>query len=193
VTKLVHIVGGSPARNPRNFRDVNDDGGVHPLDALLILVRLARAQGDGVIGGLLADAVANETPRRYYDVDGNGRIEPLDALIVLNEIARENRSGNPERELGIDQSSAVPLIVIVPPSVRESRNYNKSVSEVAYFALPVDSSREGAAKFESCDLAEHKEKISVPSLVDTRGNGKDDVDNKQKLTDAVWAQRLLFW
>ena len=78
---------GPAWQNPVDRADVNGDGEVQPLDALLILNRLARARRLGIPVAELLD----ESPRYYWDVDGNGRIEPLDALLVLNRLARSNR------------------------------------------------------------------------------------------------------
>jgi hypothetical protein len=87
------LLATSPLQNPLRHGDVNTDGNVTPLDALLILSRLARAQREGISGGVPVELLVDQSPRFYYDTDGNGRVEPLDALIVLNRIARDSRQG----------------------------------------------------------------------------------------------------
>src|SRR5690606_34292437 len=83
-------------------------GQTTPLDALLILNRLARAAREGIAGGIPVEMLLDETPRYFYDVSGNRRVEPLDALLVINEIGRRNRErANGEGEL----AAATPPII----------------------------------------------------------------------------------
>jgi hypothetical protein len=69
--------------NPRNSLDVNDDGDVHPIDALLVINYLNN-EGPGDLpprSGILAPP--------YLDTSGDERIAPLDGLLVityLNEL-----------------------------------------------------------------------------------------------------------
>ncbi len=58
--------------------DVDDDGKVVPLDALLVINKLNSGGANA-----LTDLVANDP---YYDVTGNDFLEPLDALLVINEL-----------------------------------------------------------------------------------------------------------
>src|SRR5690606_20237983 len=66
--------------------DVNADGNVTPLDALLVLNVLAANRTSEVPVSSLTSP-----PPPFYDVNGDGRIQPLDALQVINEIGRRNR------------------------------------------------------------------------------------------------------
>src|SRR5690606_2205327 len=98
----------SELQNPSSFADVNGSGEATPLDALLILNRLARAAREGITGGIPVEMLLDETPRYFYDVSGNRRVEPLDALLVINEIARRSRErANGEGELA---AAAPPII-----------------------------------------------------------------------------------
>jgi len=90
---LVRVqVVGSELQNPSIRTDVDASGETSPLDALLILNRLARANQQGITGPLPIELLLGEDPLRYYDVDGSRFVEPLDALLVINEIARQNRT-----------------------------------------------------------------------------------------------------
>ncbi|TVP99058.1 MAG: protein containing Planctomycete extracellular domain protein [Planctomycetaceae bacterium] len=80
----------SPWNNPSDPFDVNDDGEVTPLDALVVLNEIAR-NGSRILG-----TSAPITP--FIDTNDDGEVTPLDALIVLNEIARRNRIGVGEGE-----------------------------------------------------------------------------------------------
>ena len=78
--------GGEPeliVLDPLLSRDVNGDGRISPLDALLIINQLAR----GTSGGI---AVESELQQRY-DSNGDDQISPRDALLVINYLAAERR------------------------------------------------------------------------------------------------------
>lgn len=99
IAGIVKSIPPDTLHNPLLAGDVNADGLVAPLDALIVLNRLSQAQRDGVLGGISVELLVPDTPRRYHDVDNSRRVEPLDALIVLNMVARNNRSAeNGERE-----------------------------------------------------------------------------------------------
>ncbi len=69
--------------------DVNDDGRVTPIDALLVINQVAaakRAEGE---------ATGSSQARRFSDVTGDGKVTPLDALHVINAIAARTRTTPP--------------------------------------------------------------------------------------------------
>ncbi len=72
--------------NNGNPHDVDDDGVVAPLDALLIINSLNE---DG------ARALPTERPLDacFYDVSRDHSIAPNDAILVINEIARQRKQG----------------------------------------------------------------------------------------------------
>ncbi len=61
--------------------DVNNDGALTPLDALLVVNHIAR-NGTGLL-----PQERNPTDKHFVDVNGDGRALPLDALLVINRIA----------------------------------------------------------------------------------------------------------
>ena len=69
----------SPWQNPLNRLDVNADGRVSPLDALIGINFLNRRQ-------------QSEMPPEYdipfYDVSGDGAISPIDSLTIINALNR---------------------------------------------------------------------------------------------------------
>jgi hypothetical protein len=69
--------------NPVNQFDVNGDGTVTPLDALIVINHLARIR-QGVDHW--------ERPRQpgegYVDVNGDSRLTPIDALMIINRLSR---------------------------------------------------------------------------------------------------------
>jgi hypothetical protein len=76
---------GSPYHNDGNPYDVNRNGEITSLDALIVINYL-NVYGPGPVG--------QGEPGYGYDVNGDGMVTALDALLILNEIARI-RNGNP--------------------------------------------------------------------------------------------------
>ncbi|WP_253156168.1 tandem-95 repeat protein [Stieleria tagensis] len=109
----------SSLQNPVHASDVNASGTVTPLDALLVINRLAIADSSGSIPVLPTDHGPN-----YYDQNGDLAITSRDALAVINELALQRGSGSGE---GFDAPTAVlasPLsdvIAAVPSSQPTTR------------------------------------------------------------------------
>ena len=81
VTVFVNVV-SSGMQNPVRFSDVDANGAVTALDALLIINRLSAASSDTVI---VADS---DRGPNFFDVNGNGEVTALDALLVVNSIGQ---------------------------------------------------------------------------------------------------------
>lgn len=87
----------SPWHNPVNAFDVNGGSSVEPLDAILVINRIARG-GSGVL--------RDPTDIKFFvDTNNDGMVTPLDAILVINEISRQNRAGQGESLEG-EQSPA---------------------------------------------------------------------------------------
>lgn len=86
-TKFVITVMGNqnPFHNPDSPYDVDGDGIVKPLDAILVINAISRNRGGGPISQFPASG-------GYWDVNGDGKITPLDALLIINFINRQNRT-----------------------------------------------------------------------------------------------------
>jgi len=67
-------------QNPRLAEDVDDDGVVAPIDALLV-INLINSAGSGPLPRPTQQVTA---PPPYYDVSGDDQLAPIDALIVIN-------------------------------------------------------------------------------------------------------------
>ena len=75
--------------------DVDDDGSVTPLDALVVINRLNRGSDDSA-----------STEQQFHDVDDDSQVTPLDALILINDI--NSKSNTPVGNgLHVAQSSAL--------------------------------------------------------------------------------------
>jgi len=88
----------NPFHNPANPLDVNGDGQITPLDALLILNAISQNQGGGNIEQFPVTGY-------YWDVNGDGEITPLDALLILNYI---NLQQGPPAYSGPDSVNPAP-------------------------------------------------------------------------------------
>ncbi|MGB7345427.1 MAG: Ig-like domain-containing protein [Pirellulaceae bacterium] len=72
--------GNSRLQNPVLFDDVNADGDISPLDALLVINRLAEV-GSGF------KVVETDRGPNFYDTNGDQVLQPSDILHVLNALA----------------------------------------------------------------------------------------------------------
>ena len=83
------------AQNPTTIQDVNNDGNVTPLDALMVVNELRR-MSFAIEGETVADTTGQ--PVRYIDVNGDSKITPLDALMVINYLRAEQFAPQIESE-----------------------------------------------------------------------------------------------
>lgn len=80
----------STLQNPSVPSDVNADGKVSALDALIIINRLNAS------GGTAIPVTNDDQGPNFYDQNGDGRITPIDALGVINALSRDNGGGEGE-------------------------------------------------------------------------------------------------
>lgn len=80
--------------------DVNADGQVTSLDALMVINRIRQERGGGSDNG--------EQVTMFRDVNGDGQVTSLDALRVINRMLRSERLGSPAREEGPGPGNRVP-------------------------------------------------------------------------------------
>ncbi len=82
------FVASNPWTNPDNPNDVNANGTVSPLDALLVINELNEPiVSDPSTGALpvpIPDPAAFAPP--FFDVNRDGFVSPIDALLVINEL-----------------------------------------------------------------------------------------------------------
>ena len=81
--------------NTRMPMDVNDDGAVSPLDALLVinLINVAR--------GPVGDMQRNTTSPLFADTNNDGQLSPIDALLIINQLNRRSDGGSAEGETNL--------------------------------------------------------------------------------------------
>jgi hypothetical protein len=93
--------------------DVDADGSINPLDALLVINRLN--SGAVAAGGSGSGAEGESSPKLYYDVTGDRVISPLDALLVINHLNAPNGGASAaEGESAITLGPQIEPLVDVP-------------------------------------------------------------------------------
>lgn len=99
-------VSNSRLQNPASRTDVNDDGSVSPIDALLVINYLARS------GQAAVEVTPDDQGPPFYDVDGSQLITPQDALLVINDLARRAAFGGEGEQATVNEE---PLSVTGQP------------------------------------------------------------------------------
>ncbi len=108
-------------QNPENKFDVNADGLVTGLDALLIINRLLLGQAGQL------PPVAIVPP--YLDVSGDGNLSPLDVLQIFNFLATSSAA-----------PSAAPATATPTPAVADTSDQNDAqIDTLAAIAQPIDT------------------------------------------------------
>jgi large repetitive protein len=114
--------GGEGNTNSNNRFDVNGDGFVSPIDAL-ILVNLVNQGSGGLLGGGSGAGGSGEGEggeTYYVDVNSDNYLSPLDILWVVNELNSrsgangEGESSAPAIELASGQMASVPVPFLRP-------------------------------------------------------------------------------
>ncbi|MEO8499116.1 MAG: dockerin type I domain-containing protein, partial [Planctomycetota bacterium] len=100
-----------------NRRDVNNDGEVSPLDALLIINALNQ-HGAGSLAEMLPADSQYMPPHAYLDVDGDGFVAPGDVLSVINFMNGANPEGEAVAFVFAAAAEASPTSPLVGASER---------------------------------------------------------------------------
>jgi len=85
----IQALSSHPWRNPRQAEDVNDDGFVTPLDALILINRLNASGPED----LPVPLPIHVNPPPYWDADGDDAVGASDVLAVVNFINNHAASG----------------------------------------------------------------------------------------------------
>ena len=115
------IAHARPWQNNRNVLDVNDDGFVSPLDALLVINYL-----NSIGPEALAAPTVDRQPGPFVDVSGDGFVSPLDALYVINELNRLSTTVNADNQ-------SAPVVASAAVS-----HASKSASDLRLLAAAID-------------------------------------------------------
>jgi hypothetical protein len=114
----ISFVDQTPWHNTSRAEDVNGDGVVVPMDALLVINELNNRRVSDPVTGLLPNPpLEPNVPETigFVDVDGDGFASPRDALLVINVLNMGSRGEGEADEIDLtthaDVSSQTPLSV----------------------------------------------------------------------------------
>jgi hypothetical protein len=82
-------------QNPINPYDVNMDGKIAAMDALMVITDLRRFGSRQLLASANKSGAEGEAPRAMLDVNGDGFVTPLDALRVIRKLG-EAAPGDPQ-------------------------------------------------------------------------------------------------
>jgi VCBS repeat-containing protein len=97
----------SRLQNPDEASDVNDDGFITALDALLIINHLTRSDAISIPVG------TNDRGPNFFDVSGNQQVSAADALRVINQLSLMNDGEAEAEQLTLQNRSETEERVIV--------------------------------------------------------------------------------
>ena len=109
--------------NPEGELDVNADGWVSPLDALLVINALNTGMKLPVPSGGEGEG---EVRHYYYDVNGDGRLSPIDALRVINRLNSADGEGESASVTPTTMSRSDQVSLSATPPSRTSRTSSRT-------------------------------------------------------------------
>jgi Bacterial Ig domain/Bacterial pre-peptidase C-terminal domain/Dockerin type I domain/GEVED domain len=151
----------SPHQNPSNKYDVNADGVVTPIDALVVINFVIRNGNNFPISGI------TDGPPPYRDVNGDRSITIFDVLEVINRLNRQSGEGEStgtSELIAAASGSSVPAIGTSSSLVLATRE-----NEV----LPVVNARDSSVIPTNSD----KDSRYVNALVDSMAFEEDDEED----------------
>ncbi|GIX00190.1 MAG: hypothetical protein KatS3mg111_3522 [Pirellulaceae bacterium] len=110
VAQVTVNVQNSRWQNPAGNMDVNDDGFVSPIDALLVINYLNKGNET-----FLPNIDPPFTPPPYLDVNGDEFVTPLDALLVINFLNSTTAGG--EGESPVEASTQTYVTMVTPEQI----------------------------------------------------------------------------
>lgn len=110
---VIHAIDpAKPWQNPIQPFDVDANGVVVPLDALLVINDMTT---HGTLSrDLTVPAVAPNIPPFYFDADGDNKVQPLDALFVINYIESQLPQAASLEPLMASEPLMAALLIAVP-------------------------------------------------------------------------------
>ena len=125
------IGSGAPNQNSSLNLDVNDDGFVSPIDALLVINEMNRSSMD-----MEGEQTTGGKGKRYYtDVNGDNRTTALDALKVINYLQRSSSTQGSGEQISLLSDS--------------NESFSSNQSGDAYFAELASDDSGKIASFDS--------------------------------------------
>lgn len=173
-----------PWRNPLRHLDVNDDGVIAPIDALMIINDLNRFGPR-----TLPPPTGGTVPPPYVDVNGDGLISAIDALWVINHLNRDGGSG--EGDGGGDQGDGDR-----DGGGNGSPDGGEGEFVAMLYADPVRSTFASAGRMAVADACRNAPLVTLEGL-DTRTRWWPGEPAERNVAESahgrVWAQRRDRW
>ncbi len=119
--------------NPVNALDVNNDGAVSPLDALVIINELNTNGSHALVGSAAAGG--------YFDTNGDGHISSLDVLLIINELNASSLAiiESAQADSTLEEASTETAVVLLdPPTGQVADEPPRSTTDAAADS-PTDS------------------------------------------------------
>ena len=154
VLTITVTAAGSGQQNQNDNEDVNGDGFVTPIDALIVINDLSTL-GEGESSG------SGSSNGYYPDVNGDFKVTAQDAALVLRRIALNNSS-----------NSAASGEQLVPGSEVEDRLVS-GPTDVVFADLGTDD-LSSTDKIAITDCPKAPDEVLAPSITDSDSNPRDD-------------------
>ena len=168
-TVSITVASGTTFQNPTNARDVNADGAVSPIDALLLINHL-NANGSHVLTTALPGIA-------FPDTNGDNNISPADVLLVVNQL---NLTANSEGEglvqvVSVDPVSQplVPGFAIQPTVVGINQVTLEPAADEQLATEGDDASEDFFAELGRHDFARQHQAISSAARASLAARAKD--------------------
>lgn len=128
-------------QNPVRPVDVDNDGALSSIDALLVINLL---NGGG--GGPVSNLPGNPAP--YYDVSGDDFISSIDALLVINALntstfgpAPLSFVGSAQVDYAYSNPAGIPTDLVSQVTIKTGRSSGDQVQTYTYYNVPTDKAR----------------------------------------------------
>lgn len=169
----------SRLHNPDEDADVNDDGNVTAIDALLVINRLSRADSDSI------PVLSTDVGPFYYDTSGDQIISVRDASIVITELARRNAASIEGEQVA--PSDSLGLLGTTRVSTLDSFDDPAPVADTSEELAPMDkvTGDKVTGNASSTDDAD-----AVISLIANDRDDEDDSDARVEALDAAFSDLI---
>ena len=156
-TLQITVASATPLQNPSLAQDVNNDGSVSPIDALVVINQVSRAASLGE-GEFAATGVT--ASQFFTDVNGDNTTSALDALQVINYLAKMNGS----------QASGEQIAVLSAPA--SSNSSTPETADDVFAALGGDDAEKLVSTAATAPVG-----VAQVSLASIGGADDDDEDD----------------
>lgn len=119
----IDVASANPWQNPNEPLDVNGDGGVFPLDALLV-IRELNQKGPGPLAEQQAD-------QYFFDVSGDAFLSAIDALRIIIHLNNQPRPGGepPEPTEPIPQARSIDAAFAMAVAVHDEDRHDQDLED----------------------------------------------------------------